>query len=55
MTYARESDKKEWAEFGGNNRNSYLCTAILHKTHLLTNLTYYESIRNRFHFDSRFV
>ncbi len=41
--------------FGHFKEKYYLCTAFCKKTLLLTNKTYYEPVRNRFHFDSRFV
>jgi hypothetical protein len=42
-------------KFGHLRKMSYLCTALC-KNLLLTQLkTYYEPVRNRFHFDSRFV
>ena len=41
--------------FGYSNKKPYLCRAFMQKHYLLTYLTYYEPIRNRFHFDSRFV
>ena len=38
-----------------SGKKLYLCRAFSEINYLITHLTYYEPIRNRFHFDSRFV
>ena len=42
-------------KFGCYRKKPYLCRAFCKNNLLFTYLTYYEPIRNRFHFDSRFV
>ena len=49
--FLRKTKGKTWS----NGRKALPLPSIFAKTTIINYLTYYESVRNRFHFNSRFV